>query len=510
VRLISLSSIGISTCALVASLVFGAGQALAWEKDPDTTAGSATSVITGLLPPDATIGNLDTTLPGIGDDAVGIDDSLTSPPADPADSNPGTTYFVDNHTASDDNCPATPYTTIQAGIDASGPGDTVKVCPGTYPEQPLVMGHSHDGLKLESVKPLEAVVKWPAVDMPSATYPSGSHHLLEINTANQVTLRGFTITGPFNSGGCQVDRHEGVLVSNAFDGHIHHNHVTMIQDTNVLLYGCQQGDAVAIGWRNFPTPGSARVDHNQVDEYQKNGIQAVNQGTSLKADHNVVTGPNNAGVRAITAPNGFSIFNKAAATVDHNIVSNNHFARFPLSTGIILDESPAGSSRVDHNRVFNNDYGIESDTQINLEISHNDVFSNTGDGITLCGDAASLCGAAQDNIVLKNHITGNGGSGIILYSGTTPSGVSSNLLKDNLIENNGGTPPAILGETNTGGMHADHYSTNNTILNNHMQDNIAFDCYDESTPGPGTAGTSNTWQGDRGQTSSPPGICSAS
>jgi hypothetical protein len=495
--------------ALVASFIVGAGQAFAFQKDPDTTTGSATSVITGLLPPDATIGNLDTTVAGIGADVVGIDDSLTNPPPDPADSNPGTTYFVDNHTASDDNCPATPYTTIQAGIDASGPGDTVKVCPGTYLEQPLIMGHSHDGLKLESVTPLEAVVKWPAVDMSSTTYPLGSHHLVEINTANQVTLRGFTITGPFNSGGCNLDRHEGVLVSNAFDEHIHHNHVTVIQDTNPGLYGCQQGDAVAIGWRNFSTPGSAHVDHNQIDEYQKNGIQAVNQGTSLQADHNVVTGPNNTAVRAITAPNGFSIFNKAAATVDHNIVSNNQFAKFPLSTGIILDESPAGSSRVDHNRVFNNDYGVESDTQTNLEISHNDVFSNIADGITLCGDATSSCGPAQDNILRKNHITGNGGSGIFLFSGATPSGVSANLLKDNQIENNGGTSPAVLGETSTAGMHADPNSTNNTILNNHMQNNITFDCYDESF-GTGTAGTSNTWQGDTGQTSSPPGICSPS
>src|SRR5205814_5915871 len=118
-----------------------------------------THTVLQLLAPGGALGGRATAVAGTGTDAVGID-WLTSPPADPADEHPGTTYFVDN-TPADGDCPATPYTTIQAGVDASGPGDTVKVCPGTYQEQVRIISHSHDGLKLESVRPLQAVILWP-------------------------------------------------------------------------------------------------------------------------------------------------------------------------------------------------------------------------------------------------------------------------------------------------------------------------------------------------------------
>jgi parallel beta-helix repeat protein len=484
-----------------AVLVLGVSQASAWQKDPDqiANAGSLTYLVTQLIAPDPTVGDADTTDPGIGTDAVGMEgDSLTAPPADPADADPGHTYFVDNHSASNDDCKFTTYTSIQDAVNASGPGDTVKVCPGTYREQVAIMGHSHDGLKLESVKPLQAVIKWPAVDtVTPASTPQPSHHLVEFNNADQVTFRGFKVTGPFNSTGCSTDRHEGLLVTNAFDEHIHHNWITMIQDSNPALYGCQQGDAVAIGWRNFGTAGSAHVDHNQVDEYQKNGVQAVNNGSSLRADHNVVTGSSNAAIRASIASNGFSIFNQAAATVDHNIVSNNQYAPIPLSTGIILDGAPSGSSEVDHNRVFGNDYGVETDTQNDLQISHNDVFQNLADAITLCGDTTKGCAAATGNVVQKNKVTNNGGSGILLL------GADSNLLKSNQVENNG-TGSADT----TDGIRLDTNSSGNEILGNHLDGNVTHDCHDDSVGG-GTASTANTWKGDKGETENRTGLCDA-
>jgi parallel beta-helix repeat protein len=145
--------------------------------------------------------------------------------------------------------------------------------------------------------------------------------------------------------------------------------------------------------------------------------------------------------------------------------------------------------------MFDNDFGLETDTQANLEISHNDIFGNLADAITLCGDLLSGCGPATGIVVRSNDIRNNGGSGITLF------GADANLLKSNHIEDNGVTP-----DDTTDGIRVDIFSENNQIVDNHMQGNITHDCHDDSMGG-GTAGTANTWQGDRGNTENRAGLC---
>jgi parallel beta-helix repeat protein len=481
--------------SVIAMLVVGTQPAAAaWHKDPDVTADLASlqGIVAELVAPDVTLGDTDTTPVGVGADAVGIDDSLTNPPADPADDSQGTIYFVNNN-PSNLQCPATPYTTIQSAVNASGPNDKVKVCPGTYEEQVRISGHGHDGLKLESVVPLQAVIKWPAVE----SFPLA---LVDFNNADHVTLRSFTITGPFTFPACSPDRHEGLLIENAFGERIHHNHITRIQNSLPANYGCQEGDAVSIGRRSgVAQPGSAEVDHNQIDEYQKNGVQAVNSGTSAHVDHNVVTGSSNAAIRGIIASNGVVVFGGAAALIDHNVISQNQFtaANNPLapphiSSGIIFDEAPSNSSRIDHNRVLSNDYGIEVDSESKLEISHNDVAQNTNDAVTLCGDIAQGCGPATAIVVRSNNVQNNGGSGILLL------GANNNLIKSNDVDGNGS---AVFGSQD--GIHLDFNSTGNQVLSNHAFGNQPFDCDDDSI------GAANTWAHNKGDTSNPPGLCTS-
>ena len=59
-------------------------------------------------------------------------------------------------------CPTAPYTSIQAAVNAAAPGDTVKVCPGTYTEQ-VTIGAGKNGLKVISDKELQATIKAPLV-----------------------------------------------------------------------------------------------------------------------------------------------------------------------------------------------------------------------------------------------------------------------------------------------------------------------------------------------------------
>lgn len=479
------------TCMLLMVVGIASAQVLglgAWQKDPDSAVSLADVVTSTLLPaPDMTLGDLDTMAAGTAGTVVGIDSSIADPPDPPSS---GNTFFVDN-TPGDGDCPQATFTTIQSAIDVSGPNDTIIVCPGTYQEQLTIVSHNHDGLRIESLNPLAATIKWPTVETPPLA-------LIDFNTADHVTVRYFTISGPFTFPGCSPDRHEGLLVENAFDERITHNHITLIQNSNPLLFGCQEGDAVAIGRRtgvSAGAPGSAIVWLNQIDEYQKNGVQAVNTGTFADVQHNVITASTNPAIHAIIASNGVVVFRMAAATVSHNAISGNKYTPFPLSTGVILDQAPEGSSTVNFNQVFENDFGIETDTQMQLDISHNDVFNSVSDAVTLCGDTTQGCGPAQQIVVRSNNIYSNKGSGILLL------GADSNLLKTNQVENNG-----TAGPDTTDGIRVGMNSGQNQILENHMSGNVTYDCRDFST-GSGTAGTNNTWTNDQGATSNPSGLC---
>jgi hypothetical protein len=477
---------GFTTSLLAIAHIANAQTPGGWQKDPDTQVNAA-NVVSSTLPPapDATLGDADTTMAGIDGVSAGIDNTVSDPPA-PASS--GNTLWVDD-TPLDGDCPQATFTNIQAAVNASGPNDTIKVCPGTYTEQVRIIGHNHDGLKLESVTPLAATIQWPTVE----SFPLA---LVTFNNADDVTVRGFTISGPFTFPGCSPDRHEGLLIDNAFDERILHNHITLIRNALPALWGCQEGDAVSVGRRSLiPTPGSAIVWLNLIDKYQKNGVQSAASGAFADVRHNTITASPEAAHNLITASNGVVVFGGAAAIVEQNAISGNKYTPYPLSTGVILDEAPAGSSVVDHNRIFDNDYGIESDTQIALEISHNDVFDSVSDAITLCGDPSQGCGPAEQIVVRKNDVTSNGGSGVLLL------GASSNLLKSNHVARNGTTGPDT-----TDGIRVDMNSTNNQILSNHMNQNITHDCHDDSAGG-GTAGTANTWTNDLGNTQNRPGLC---
>jgi len=308
-------------------------------------------------------------------------------------------------------CPDRDFNSIQAAVNAAAasPGkDKVKVCPGLYPEQVRITGPAQDGLKLEAKKKAErepghtpdpqeeAIIQWPATESPPLA-------LVDINGADKVTLEGFVVRGPYTLPGV-LERHTGVLVEGgATDVHIHHNRITQIRMAGPAS-GFQEGDAVSIGRRRdnpagpLPTPGTGKVDHNLIEEYQKNGVQVVNPGSHADVDHNEIIG-SSAG-QAIIASNGVVVFRGASGKIDHNDVSNNQFTPDPQSAGILLlDVVP--DTRADHNDVFDNDNGISLNGTTDTEISHNETFDNVDDGLFADSDTA-------DNEFKDNRSFGNG------------------------------------------------------------------------------------------------------
>jgi hypothetical protein len=179
-------------------------------------------------------------------------------------------------------CAKDGYATIQAAVNAASAGDKVKVCAGTYTEQ-VTVGAGKDGLSLESEQPLKAVIKAPAV----MTSPKA---IVYVNGAQNVGVRGFTITGP-GSGACDSIEY-GVLVDNG-SATVEHNHITAIRDvdpasldTGTGHSGCQNGGGVRFGRQAAGTTGSGSIRDNAIDDYQKGGIIVDAVGSNATVEHN--------------------------------------------------------------------------------------------------------------------------------------------------------------------------------------------------------------------------------
>jgi nitrous oxidase accessory protein NosD len=270
----------------------------------------------------------------------------------------------------DDNgldCPNFQYMTIQAAVTAANPGDTIKVCAGTYLEQ-VTIPVGKDGLTLFSAPDLQAIIKAPlTMADPKA--------IVRVNGARDVTIRHFTITGPGDAL-CDSIRW-GVRVDNGGSALITDNHITEIHDTP--FSGCQNGIGVLIGRNLEGTTGSGTVVHNLIDKYQKGGVVVDKSGSSAEVAYNEVVG---AGPTPVIAQNGIAVSRGAQGDVHHNKVSQNVYTGPDfVATGILPFSNPI--ARVHHNDVFLNDVGIAPFVVAagTVEVSYNNARNNVDDGI---------------------------------------------------------------------------------------------------------------------------------
>jgi parallel beta-helix repeat protein len=291
-------------------------------------------------------------------------------------------------------CPNATFTSIQAAVTAASPGDKIQVCAGTYSEQVHIQ--NKDDLKLEGKG--DPTIKAPI------TPQTSPRAIVHIDGSDGVSLKGFVVSGPWNEPGCSDDRHYGVFVDNSFDAKISHNHVTLVRDAIPALWGCQDGIAIEVGRSLLTSSGSARIDHNLVDLYQKGGVLVDGTGSDADIDHNEIVGdPGPTGVGIITAQNGIQISRGAGGQVDHNEVYNNQYSGpAPTGgTGILLFQAGTGLLTVDHNSVHDNDDGISLSDSDGEKIAHNESLNQRKyDG--LFADSDSTGNTFQENKAFGN------------------------------------------------------------------------------------------------------------
>ena len=234
----------------------------------------------------------------------------------------------------------TDFPTIQAAINASNPGDTIKVLSGIYTEQLTISKN----LTIIGSGAKFTIIKVPPLEELQLNV-NGLPYIVEVNNGAEVTMKGFTISGP--EGTNCID----LIGISVLEGAI-------LKLNSVTVNGCT-GNGILIG------PGSsghAIITKTYITDYREHGVFALERGTTLTMSNNKVVG---------SAPDAFGIIgilfvDGVTATITHNEVSENicnlpdcgpDFFNQTQAFGIVAVEAGQGTV-ISKNYISNNDAGI--------------------------------------------------------------------------------------------------------------------------------------------------------
>lgn len=376
-------------------------------------------------------------------------------------------------------CPTATYQDIQfAEIDAA-PGDTIRVCPGTYRGE---IGVDKRLTIQASRKPSLASCFTPAPADPATQAVVHGFDIGFLLQADDITLSGFVIEG---------SSREGIFTSSTSSGYKIRDNLLQNNGDHGPLAGAQAGIQLGSSGTK-PT----EVAHNCLRE---NGIKGLEAGGALsnakikdnRTFHNgspIDVG----GIAFDLGPGGL----KSRITLEHNT------SRDEISTVFLRD---AVDSRISGNTIeagTGRPIETRGDTT-RLKITNNDIGPGTADGMYL----ASL--ASTGVTISGNHVEGRGERGIhVTFGALKGAKIMSNRLFGNALEG------LLLEQSNTGNLVATNTSsrnqgdgihaagaTGNTFRDNTMLDNGGLDAQDNDFP-------SNTWRNNHCRTDIPPGqIC---
>jgi parallel beta-helix repeat protein len=334
-------------------------------------------------------------------------------------------------------CPGATYATIQSAVDAAAPHDDLVVCPGTYAEQ-IVVPAGKDGLVIQASERLAAIIKAPAT-------MADPGDIVRINVARDVTLTGFVVAGPLPSAlFCSTFPRTGVRVDGGGSASIRGNRFTDIRSEDPDLRGCQNGIPVLVGSEPEGQTGSALIEQNTIDAYQKTGVVVDNAGSSAVIYGNLITGD---GPNATIVQNGIQVSNGGDAFVGSNWVSGQVYTPSPEGAALLFSRSSRVS--VVGNVLHEADFGIVTLDATAFEIRNNSVAFCTANGI----DLDQLVTGTTGGLIVLNDSHDNGGDGIYVSAS----------------------------------------SKENTLRANRFFNDRAFDAEDDSV-GQGSAWTANVWE----------------
>lgn len=260
----------------------------------------------------------------------------------------GSTLVVNNNGANTSSpCKTASFSTISSAVTAASAGDTVEVCPGTYPEAVYInkanlklTGLTVNGSSLVELRPTAGIT---TTDVnPSAENPNENVILL-VDSVSGVAITGISVSGSQATTTCGSGN-AGIYFRNA-SGSVTNSAVSYIGlNSDGTVTGCQEGIGVYVD--SHGGTASLTITGSSVHDYDKAGIVADESGTTLVATGNTVTG---AGPTTATAQNGIEVDDGAKGTVNNNVISANDYTpNSSAGTSILFYQSASGGQANDN------------------------------------------------------------------------------------------------------------------------------------------------------------------
>jgi hypothetical protein len=297
---------------------------------------------------------------------------------------PLTLVVDDDGQASAADCDAacTTFATIQAAVNAANPGDTIRVCPGTYEEQVVI---DKSNLHIVGSGAAVTTIRSPvSLSYFFTTGPNNNYPIVGVHDCTGVTLEDLTIDGAGRGNGNY--RFQGVAWFNA-DGGMDDCVVRGIRETP--FSGTQHGVAVYCN-NSGGGPYNLSVTDCRIEDYQKNGFVLAGDGLAFTVDNCDVLG---VGATAIIAQNGIQASFGPSGTISRCDVSGHMYTPLTfVSCGLLLFD--AGTVDVNGCTLSDNNVGAYYiDTDGTFAANHvNNAAATALYGVALDDSAAALTG----------------------------------------------------------------------------------------------------------------------
>jgi len=330
-------------------------------------------------------------------------------------------------------CPTAQYTSIQAAIDASLPGDVINVCPGVYDEQIVIS--KPVTVKGVTVNSLGIALLQPTV----LTSTGGGSDIAVVSVLNTdgVHLLNIGVDASKNNVSDCAPTLSAVHFLNS-SGEIRNDAITGAKLTSPGACTTLSGNGYGVLLESTGA-GSywVLVQGNSIHDYSKEGVRAIGNGITATVTGNVITGLGPAGGYFFQF--GVFIRDGAVGLIKGNQIAEGDCGTLNLndcfnarSEGVVLRAVGDGSV-VDHNVISRAQSGIFINNANKVRITNNLIGEISAlDGIDAQGMSNSLL---RNNSIVGVTPLANQNCGIVEFPGTGSAGGTeqNNLIINTLV-----------------------------------------------------------------------------